>query len=121
MFIKCAGGEQLGIKRYWGDLPWAIFKDFVLIVVAQLESSTELRGWGGGRGIYIDSQQEQSLETSEDKYAILLSGRTKIQSRAQASCGPEIMGISVGNFFFLFLVSLFASKRRKLLRNYKCK
>ena len=42
---------------------------------------------------------KQSLETSEDKYAILLSSGTKVQSRAQASCGPEIIGISVGNCF----------------------
>ena len=49
LFIKCAGGEQLGIKRYWGDSSWAIFKDFVLIVVAQLESST---GGGGAGNIY---------------------------------------------------------------------
>ena len=29
-------------------------------------------------GIYIDSQQEQSLETREDKYVVLLNGGTKI-------------------------------------------
>ena len=57
-------------------------------------SFAEFRGWGGGTK--QDSQQRQSLETSD---AILLSGGTKIQSRALASCGPEIIGISVGNFF----------------------
>ena len=53
-------------------------------------------GGGHQNGIYIDSQH------SEDKYAIVLGGRTKVQSRAQASCGPEIIGISVHNFFFFF-------------------
>ena len=62
--------------------------------MAQLEPSAEFRGRRGGTQRYI--YRLPARTKSRNKYAILLSGGTKVQSRA---CGSEIIGNSVGNFF----------------------
>ena len=66
-----------------------------------------MRNSGGGH----PNGDKESLETSEDKYVVLLNGETKIQSRAQASCGPDLIGISVSNFFLSFFF-FFLNQRR---------
>ena len=55
--IEVHGARGIYLEQY--------LKTTILIVVAQLEPSAEFRGRRGApNGIYIDSQQEQSLETS---------------------------------------------------------